>query len=74
MAPVLHQLARLGLRWAARDSTGHHHGASQQNWDLTEIGWVGEGPSSGTSLTNWRSQQTSSYASVSSFVNMVQWW
>lgn len=39
-ASVLHQLTRLGSGWAARDGTGHHHGASPQNWDLAGIGHV----------------------------------
>lgn len=41
MALDLHRLAGLGLGWAASDSSGHHQGASQQDWDLVEIGLVG---------------------------------
>lgn len=70
-ASVLHQLTRLGSDWATRDGTGHHHGASPQNWDLAGIGQV---RAQSRRLITWRrSQETSSYALDFSFVNMVQW-
>lgn len=58
---VLREQTNLGLGWAARNSTGHHLRASQQTWDLAEIGQVG--PRLGGLLTDWKNQEASAWLS-----------